>query len=159
MAELASIAPRFVAMAHRIVWCTVGTVDAHGSPRTRVMHPIWEWDGTDLTGWIITTPGSPKGRDLDRRPELSLTYWAPNQDTCTADCATEWDDTPELRQAGWDRFAHGPEPVGYDPSVVARWSSPDADAFGVLRLRPSRLRVLDGERLADGPSAVQIWKR
>ena len=43
-------------LAHRIVWCTVATTGADGRPRTRVLHPIWEWDGTGLTGWIATSP-------------------------------------------------------------------------------------------------------
>ena len=56
MTQLADIAPAFVAIAHRIVWCTVATVAVDGRPRTRILHPIWEWDGTDLVGWIATGP-------------------------------------------------------------------------------------------------------
>ena len=29
----------FVALAHRIVWCTLATVDARGRPRSRVVTP------------------------------------------------------------------------------------------------------------------------
>ena len=43
MHALDTVAPAFVDMAHRIVWCTVATVDASGAPRTRVLHPVWEW--------------------------------------------------------------------------------------------------------------------
>ena len=50
MTTLEDIAPKFVAMAHQIVWCTAATVDAKGRPRSRVLHPIWEWDGTHLVG-------------------------------------------------------------------------------------------------------------
>ena len=48
MATLAEIAPKFVEMAHQIVWCTVATVDAKGRPRSRILHPIWQWDGERL---------------------------------------------------------------------------------------------------------------
>ncbi|MCB8968188.1 MAG: pyridoxamine 5'-phosphate oxidase family protein, partial [Ardenticatenaceae bacterium] len=48
MHELTEIAPAFVEMAHRIVWCNAATVDSKGRPRSRVLHPIWQWDGTRL---------------------------------------------------------------------------------------------------------------
>ena len=44
MNSLAATAPAFVAMAHRIVWCNVATVDAKGRPRSRVLDPIWQWE-------------------------------------------------------------------------------------------------------------------
>jgi hypothetical protein len=40
--SLETVAPAFVETAHRIVWCTVATVDGRGRPRTRILHPIWE---------------------------------------------------------------------------------------------------------------------
>ena len=46
--SLEQIAPAFIEMAHSIVWASVATVDANGHPRSRILHPIWEWDGTDL---------------------------------------------------------------------------------------------------------------
>lgn len=158
MTELSTIAPAFVDMAHRIVWCTVATTGVDGHPNTRVLHPIWEWDGTRLTGWIATSPLSPKAADLTHLPAVSLTYWDATHDTCTADCDTEWDSTPELRQAGWDRFAHGPAPVGYDPSIIPPWTSPEAEAFGILRLHPTRLRVMPGTVMLQGQGELLTWR-
>lgn len=158
MTDLATVAPAFVEMAHRIVWCTAGTTDPSGNPATRVLHPIWEWDGHELTGWIATSPSSPKARHLASTPAVSLTYWTPTHDTCTADCSTSWDDTPEARRAGWDRFLHAPEPVGYDPSMIPQWTSPDAPEFGVLRLRPQRLRVMPGTVMAGRPGELLTWR-
>jgi general stress protein 26 len=158
MADLATTAPAFVDIAHRIVWATVATVDAHGDPRSRILHPIWEWDGTTLTGWILTGPQSPKASDLAARPRVSLTYWDATHDVATADCATEWEDSREQRQAGWDRFLHGPAPVGYDPSIVPTWPSPDAPAFGVLRLTPSALRVMPGTLMLQGTGQLLTWR-
>jgi hypothetical protein len=31
--------------------------------------------------------------------------------------------------------------VGYDPSIVPGWTSPEVDDFGILRLEPTLLRV------------------
>jgi hypothetical protein len=86
MHSLADVAPVFVAMAHRIVWATVATVDPFGVPATRILHPVWEWDGSELTGWIATSPESPKARHLATTPTVSLTYWDPTHDTCSATC-------------------------------------------------------------------------
>lgn len=158
MTELSTIAPAFVEMAHRIVWCATATVDASGRPRTRILHPIWEFDGSSLTGWILTSPVSPKAADLDANPVVSLTYWHPTHDTCTADCTTSWDDTAEGRAAGWERFASGPEPVGYDPRIIPFWPNPDAPAFGVLRLKPHRLRVMPGSVMLAGTGEVLTWR-
>jgi hypothetical protein len=156
--QLADVAPAFVDMAHRIVWCVAATTRADGRPATRVLHPIWELDGEGLTGWIATSPLSPKARDLAEVPFVSLTYWSPEQDTCTADCRATWDDTSEGRAEGWRRFAEGPAPVGYDPSIVPGWTSPEAEGFGVLRLEPMWLRVMPGSVLMTGQGEVLTWR-
>jgi hypothetical protein len=44
MSELAVTAPAFVEMAHRIVWATAATVDSAGRPRSRILHPFWQWE-------------------------------------------------------------------------------------------------------------------
>ncbi|MFN0090939.1 MAG: pyridoxamine 5'-phosphate oxidase family protein [Acidimicrobiales bacterium] len=158
MTALSVAAPAFVEMAHRIVWCTAATVDARGRPATRVLHPIWEWDGATLNGWVATSPQSPKAEHLAATPYLSLTYWSPDQDTCTADCTTDWDAKPEARRALWDRFANAPAPLGYDPSIIPGWTSPDADSFGALRLTAWRLRVMPGTLLTAGAGELLQWR-
>ena len=150
-------APAFRDMAHSIVWCTVATVMRSGNPSTRVLHPIWEWDGDRLQGWIATGPQTPKANDLAHNPNISLTYWAPNQDTCTAHCTTSWLTSDVERRAGWDRFANGPDPVGYDPSIIPPWTSPEAAAFGVLHLEPTWLRVQPGTLMTGGSGELLTW--
>jgi hypothetical protein len=142
MDDLGTTADAFVAMAHRIVWCSVATVDRQGRPRSRVMHPIWEWDGQALAGWVATTP-SPKLAHLVRTPFLSCSYWDPAQDTCTAECRAEQVNDDATRARVWHLFATSPEPLGYDPAAIGvpGWDAPDAPGFVVLRLRPWRLRV------------------
>ena len=158
MQPLTAVAPAFVEMAHRIVWCVTATTGPDGRPATRVLHPIWSWDGDELAGWILTSPRSPKAAHLRAVPALSLTYWAPDQDTCTADCDAVFEDGDAARRAGWDRFAHGPAPVGYDPAIIPSWTSPEAPDFGVLRLRPTHVRVMPGTVMTGGPGSVLTWR-
>ena len=159
MTELITAAPAFVEMAHQIVWASVATVGVDGTPRSRVLHPIWEWDGTQLTGWIATSPQSPKAADLAHHAAVSITYWSPTQDTCTADCNSRWVTDRTGRHAGWDRFLHGPDPVGYDPSMIPPWTGPDVEAFGILELTPNWLRVFPGTMLTQGSGTVHTWRR
>lgn len=157
MSELTTVAPAFVEMAHRIVWCTVATVDPQGRPRTRVLHPIWEWDSAALTGWIATDPTSLKRRHLDANPVVSLTYWTANHDTCSAECTTSWELDPESKAAGWRRFAEGPAPVGYDPRLIPGWTDSGVDNFGILRLEPFRLRLMPGSLMLAGQGELLTW--
>jgi hypothetical protein len=49
----------FATIAHRIVWCTVATVDRRGRPRSRILHPYWERADDGLVGWITTEGSDP----------------------------------------------------------------------------------------------------
>lgn len=159
MHALNRVAGPFVDIAHRIVWCVAATTDTQKRPTTRVLHPLWEWNGSDLVGWIATSPLSPKARHLNQVPKLSVTYWDATQDTCTAECDIRWDDTPELRLAAWDRFKNAPAPVGYDPAIVPGWEHPQTPGFGVIRLTPTRLRVMAGAVMLKGEGEVLTWRR
>lgn len=157
MTTLESTAPAFVTMAHSIVWASVATVDADGRPRSRVLHPIWEWDGTDLLGWVATVPSPVKKRHLGVHPYVSVNYWAPNQDTCSADCLVEWYHDDDTRTTVWNKFVAAPEPLGYDPTIIPGWDSPTAPSFAVLRLTPYRLRVQPGTIMTRAEGAVLSW--
>ena len=159
MATLQETAPAFVAMAHTIVWCGVATVDAKQRPRTRVLHPIWEWDGTQLTGWIATGPTPTKRAHLSASPFVSLNYWAPSQDTCVAECSATWAFDDETRTRVWNLFANGPAPVGYDPKMIPGWTKPTDATFAALRLEPWRLRVFPGSVLMGQGGTVLTWQR
>jgi hypothetical protein len=156
---LERIAPAFVAMAHSIVWASVATVDADGRPRTRILHPIWDWDGTDLFGWVATVPSPVKRAHLAVHPYVSVSYWTTNHDTCAADCLVEWYIDDETCAQVWDRFAKGPAPVGYDPYVIPQWSGgPTSDEFAALRLTPYRLRIMPGTVMTAGAGEVLNWR-
>ena len=156
--KLADVAPAFVAMAHRIVWCTVATVDAKGRPRSRILHPIWEWDGKRLTGWIATGPTPTKRAHLNASANVSCNYWEPTHDTCVAECAAAWAFDDATRTRVWNLFKNGPAPVGYDPKIIPGWTSPTVPAFAALKLEPWRLRVFPGTVLLGRGGDVLTWQ-
>ncbi len=158
MTSLERIAPAFIEIAHSIVWASVATVDGDGRPRSRILHPIWEWDGTDMFGWIATAPTPVKRAHLAAHPEVSVSYWTASHDTCSAECLVEWYTDDETREAVWDRFANGPDPVGYDPRIIPQWKDgPTSKDFAALRLSPYRLRVMAGTVMTKGEGEVLSW--
>lgn len=158
MATLAEIAPAFVEMAHRIVWCSAASVDARSRPRSRVLHPLWHWDGTKLEGWIATGPTPTKRAHLAASPYLSLNYWDPSQDTCVAECEARWAFDDATRRQVWEAFVNAPPPVGYDPAIIPGWTSPEDESFAALRLTPWRLRVFPGSVLMGAGGEVMTWR-
>ena len=159
VSTLQEAAPAFVAMAHRIVWCTVATVDADDRPRTRILHPLWFWDGEHLVGWIGTGPTPIKAAHLEHSPFVSLSYWDPSHDHCTAECRTQWAFDDETCTWVWDQLKNAPAPVGYDPAIIPGWGGgPTSPAFAALRLDPWRLRVFPGTVLLRGQGEVLTWR-
>jgi hypothetical protein len=157
MTALADIASPFIDAAHRIVWATVATVDTRNRPRSRVLHPIWEFDGTTMTGWIATGPTPLKSAHLAHSPYVSVNYWDAQHDIATAECGATWhhDDATCIRV--WNLFADDPGPVGYDPSLIPMWTEPTQPEFAVLRLEPWHLRVFPGTMLLEGTGTVLDW--
>ena len=158
MSELAKTAPAFVEMAHQIVWASVATVDKNGRPRSRVLHPIWQWDGQQLVGWIATGPTAVKRAHLAHSPHMSINYWTATQDTCVAECKASWAFDDETRTMFWNLFLNAPEPVGYDPKIIPAWTSPTVDAFAAVRLEPWRLRVMPGTVMAGQGGELLTWQ-
>ena len=155
---LPDIAPHFVEMAHRIGMGIAATVDHAGRPRTRVVQPVWEWDAGELTGWLSSVTTSPKYAHLVAAPVLSVTYWNPEQDTCTADCAVDLVEDLETKAATWERFLATPPPAGFDPAIHPEWDAPSSPTFGVIRLRPTWLRVVPGTLMTEGDGEVWTWR-
>lgn len=159
MASLEQIAPAFIGMAHSIVWASVATADADGRPRSRILHPIWRWDGTDLLGWVATVPTALKREHLAAHPYMSVSYWTPGHDTCNAECLVEWYLDDETRTEVWNAFATAPAPLGYDPAIIPMWrSGPTSADFAALRLTPYRLRVMPGTVMTAQQGEVLTWR-
>ena len=159
MNDLTEVAPAFVEMAHRIVWASVATVDAQGRPRTRILHPLWEWDGNQLVGWIGTSPTPVKRAHLAAHPYMSLNYWSPSHDTCVAECRAALGLDDETCTAVWNLFLNTPEPVGYNPRIIPAWESPTCEAFAAVRVDPWRLRVFPGSVLLGKGGQVLKWRQ
>jgi len=155
---LTSVAPAFVEMAHSIVWCSAATVDGSGRPRSRILHPIWEWNGEQLVGWIATSPSPVKRAHLANAPAMSCSYWTPGQDTCEAAVTATWCVDAPTRERVWSLFENGPTPVGYDPRLIPGWESPASESFLALRLDPWFLRVFPGSVLLGGGGHVLVWR-
>jgi len=158
MSEFFETAAAFVEMAHRIVWATAVTVDSKGRPRSRILHPIWQLADASLVGWIATSPTPIKKAHLKRSPYMSINYWTNSHDTCLAECNAILLQDDASRKMVWDLFLNGPEPVGYNPSIIPAWTSPTADAFAVIKLEPWRLRVLPGTVMLRQGGTVYTWQ-
>jgi hypothetical protein len=134
----------FIAVAHRIVWCTVATVDRHNRPRSRILHPIWTRPPAPaddaITGWITTRPTPLKVAHLRHSAYVSCSYWDATHDVAVAECHAEWVDDLELKAHAWELFRTVDEPLGHDPYKIWPDGPADPDA-GVLRLTPWRIRV------------------
>ncbi|HXV62254.1 MAG TPA: pyridoxamine 5'-phosphate oxidase family protein [Vicinamibacteria bacterium] len=157
MNALARVAPAFVEMAHRIVWCSAATVDSRGRPRSRTLHPCWLWESGALVGWVGTMNTPLKRTHLERTPYISLNYWDPSQDNCTAECRATLHHDDETRRMVWDLFSSRPAPLGYDPANIPGWDRPTADTFAAIRLDPWRLRVFPGS-MAHGKGEILTWR-
>ena len=155
--SFADIEREFVERAHSIVWCNVATIDTRDRPRSRIVHPIWEGQ----VGWIATLRHAHiKAKHLAHNPYVSLAYIA---DVPTriplrpvyVDCRAEWDDEPTAKRHVWELFLRAPPPLGYDPALVFGFAGierPEHPNFGVLKLSPWRIE------LVDGPGESRVWR-
>lgn len=142
----------FLAIAHRVVWATVGTVDRHDRPRSRVLHPIWLSDADRITGWVITRPTALKCAHLRHSPHASVLYWDPAHDTAVAECTAAWCDDADTRAQVWQAFLDAPPPLGYDFAQIFP-AGPQSEGAAFLRLDPWRVRT---QRVAAG-AAPLVW--
>ena len=129
-----------------------------GATAFPVLHPLWQWDGEKLTGWIATGPTPTKLAHLEASSHVSCNYWAPNHDTCVAECRAEWVFDAERKQMVWDLFVNGPAPVGYDPAMIPGWDDAGSSGFAALKLDPWRLRVMPGTFMMEGTGNLLSWR-
>jgi hypothetical protein len=87
-----------------------------------------------------------------------MSYWAPSQDTCVAECRATLELDDATRTEIWKLFEHAPPPVGYDPAIIPGWESPTSASFAALRLDPWRLRVFPGSVLYGAGGSVLTWR-
>jgi general stress protein 26 len=140
----------FVRVAHRIVWCTLATVDVRGRPRSRVVHPYWERGEDGVTGWLFTRSTSPKIAHLAHRPYVSCSYWDPVHEVAVAECEAEVADDEATRRKVWDLFEAAARPLGYDPRILGNEDHHDKD-ITVIKMAPWRLVTPTGSWRRDVP--------
>lgn len=128
-----------------MVWCNMATVDEHGRPRSRILHPIWEGQ----TGWITTRRHSYKGKHLSANPYVSLAYITDIAKPLYVDCYAEWVDDINIKYHVWELVKNAPAPVGFDPAPI--YGQVD-ESFGILKLTPWRIELVN---LPDG--VPQVW--
>lgn len=150
--HFAEIETEFIERVHRMVWCSVATIDQQQRPRSRILHPIWE----GATAWIGTHRDSHKSRHLAHNPYVSLAYIADVSKPVYADCQAEWVDDLAEKQRIWDLFKNAPPPLGYDPAST--FISPDHENFGLLKLTPWRIDLVSfpAESFDLG---TRVWRR
>jgi general stress protein 26 len=148
--DFEEIRPEFMARVETMVWCSAATVDRQGRPRSRVLHPIWEGE----VAWITADPRSPKGRDLEQAPYMSLAYVSDVFNPAYVECHATWVTDRATKQHVWDLLLRTPVPVGFDPGTIYSPIDSREDGrpvFGVLRLTPYRIT------LSGFPDPVSIW--
>ena len=48
--------------------------------------------------------------------------------------------------------------MGYDPAIIPAWTDAQAEEFGILRLTPRSLRLMDGTVMTQGSGRRYHWK-
>jgi general stress protein 26 len=134
--NFSEIEAEFIERVHKMVWCSVATVDSKGRPRSRILHPIWEGS----TGWIGTHRSSHKSKHLEKNPYVSLAYITEIMKPVYVDCRVEWINDLAEKQRIWDLFKNTPPPLGYDPAHD--FIRPDHENFGLLKLMPWRIDLV-----------------
>jgi hypothetical protein len=152
VAAFADIAEEFRRRSERTIWATMATAGPRGRLQSRIVHPLWEGS----TGWLLTDPGSVKGRHLRRNPHTSLTYWDQTNEQVHAECRAEWEGRPAEKRRVWDLFKNTPVPLGYDPGLFFT-EGPDAASCGVVRLVPWRIELWSLADLLAGAPA-RVWR-
>lgn len=153
----ADIREDFDAIVGSINYATMVTVDAQGRPRTRVLIPVWETEGDDPLGWLVTYPTPVKVAHLAHNPNVGFSYWNRTQNTVSVDGTASWSEDPGERRRVWDLYRYGSPPgAGYDPGAF--WTGPDDPEMALLRIEPRRVQVLRGRDLVTGVPA-RIWTR
>jgi uncharacterized pyridoxamine 5'-phosphate oxidase family protein len=144
MAEpFAALRDDFIRITNEVIWCSLTTVDEHGRPRARIMHPIWEVLGDRPVGWMVTGRTPVKSRHLAGNPNVAVSYWSPAQQVVLAEGVASWVEDAAMKQHVWDLFMTTPPPRGYDLGGFGI-DGVTSEIFTPLRLDPHSVHVFDG---------------
>lgn len=149
VADFAEIEAAFLTRVQAVVWCSAATIDRHGRPRTRIVHPIWE----GAMGWITTRRRSPKVAQLAANPAIALAYIGEPFQPFYVECRAAISDDVATKQRIWALCNAYPEPFGFDPARV--WGAADDPENAVLRLTPWRIEL---NTFTENPETI-IWEQ
>jgi general stress protein 26 len=131
----AEIEAEFIARVHTAIWGDLATIDAQGFPRSRIVHTIWE----GASGWIAAWRHSPKARDIEWHPHVSLAYLADIVRPVYVQGVARWADDLQEKRHVWELFAAAPPPLGYDPAAI--YGQIEAPEYGVLHITPLHIEL------------------
>jgi hypothetical protein len=138
------------AIVEDIIWATATSVSAAGTPRSRLVHPVWYWHGDRPFGYVTSRPTPLRVAHIAAHPQMSFFYWSPKHDTVAIDASAEWLPAHELLDV-WNKIAATPTPVGFDPHMI--WpDGPTSHDFAVLRFEAYRVLV------RQGPDKLEPWR-
>jgi general stress protein 26 len=147
VSSFAEIETEFIERVHKMVWCSVATLDSKDRVRSRILHPIWE----SGTGWSSSRRHSLKEKHLAHSPYVSLAYISDVSRPVYVDCTAEWADEPADKQHLWRLFESSPPPLGFDLGKI--FEGVDDPNFGVLRFTPWRIELFD----ISAPRERKVW--
>jgi len=129
-------------IVEEIVWATATTVSDIGTPRSRLVHPVWSWQEMSVTGYVTSRPTPLRVAHIAAQPKMACFYWSPTHNTVAIDASARWVPDDELLDV-WHEIASTPSPVGFDPHTI--WpDGPTSPDYAVLRLDAHRIMVRAG---------------
>lgn len=135
-----------------IIYSSVATVSADGEPRSRIVHPVWNWDAP--VGWITVRPTSLMLRHLRRNPVITCSYWSSAHNAVYLDGMARPAREEELASV-WNAVGSVTGPTAFDPITIFP-DGPVPGTFCAVIVVPHRIRVVEAVRLASG-GPYDLW--
>jgi general stress protein 26 len=148
--SFSEIEREFIERVHKMVWCSVATLDTQDRPRSRIMHTMWE----SSTGWAVSRRHVLKAKHVAHSPFVSLAYISDLTRPVYADCTAQWEDEAAEKSRVWNLFAEAQPPLGFDPASI--FKSVDNPDYGLLRFTPWRIELAD---ISGGLNQPKVWRR
>jgi general stress protein 26 len=144
-AEKAGFFEAVDAASKKAIWCAVASVDAHGAPRVRIVHPTWEGDVL----WFATGATSPKARQIAADPRVDVQFLVAPPDFVHILCRgrAEIVTDPGEKKRVWDV-------IDYDLSQF--WpGGPDDPSYAPVKIVPERVELSKMFGMVD----KRVWRR
>jgi len=131
--------------SRKAIWCALASVDAHGAPRVRIIHPTWEGDVL----WFATGTTSPKTRQIAEDPRVDVQFLVSPPDFTHILCRGRGEIVLAAgeKKRVWDV-------IDYDLSQF--WpGGPDDPNYTLLRISPERVELSKMFGTVD----KKVWRR